>query len=297
MQNQNSAEQIEKKGRIAKRWRTIGVWMIMVLLFFALAYGANNRIDITKYTYETDALSASFNGFRIVQLSDLHNKIFAENNEALLREVQDLKPNIIVLTGDMIDASNHTDVPAALLFMEQIVKIAPTYYVCGNHEYYLPKDVLNAFIQKIQEYGVHYLNNETAQIASSTGQTFSLIGLDALSLQANILKTLTEEAEDDFQVLLAHEPQYLRKYYAETGVNLVFAGHVHGGQFRIPFTNLGLYGPDQGLFPEYTAGVFTERDTTMYLSRGLGNSGFPLRLFNHPEIVCVTLQTVSENPS
>ena len=91
MQNQNSAEQIEKKGRIAKRWRTVGVWMIMVLLFFALAYGANNRIDITKYTYETDALSASFNGFRIVQLSDLHNKIFAENNEALLREVQDLK--------------------------------------------------------------------------------------------------------------------------------------------------------------------------------------------------------------
>lgn len=294
MQQQISVEQIEKRGRMAKRWRRVGVWLLIVLLFLAMAYGANNRIEITKFTYETDALSASFNGFRIVQLSDLHNKVFAEENEALLREVKDLKPDIIVLTGDIIDASYHTDVPDALLFMEQIVKVAPTYFVCGNHEYYLPKEVLNAFVEKIQEYGVHYLNNETTQISSSTGQTFSLIGLDALSLQANILKTLTEEAEDEFQVLLAHEPQYLRSYYAETGVNMVFSGHAHGGQFRIPFTNQGLYAPDQGVMPEYTAGEYKEGDTTMYLSRGLGNSGFPLRLFNHPEIVCVTFETVSD---
>lgn len=294
MQQQISVEQIEKRGRMAKRWRRVGVWLLIVLLFLAMAYGANNRIEITKFTYETDALSASFNGFRIVQLSDLHNKVFAEENEALLREVKGLKPDIIVLTGDIIDASYHTDVPDALLFMEQIVKVAPTYFVCGNHEYYLPKEVLNAFVEKIQEYGVHYLNNETTQISSSTGQTFSLIGLDALSLQANILKTLTEEAEDEFQVLLAHEPQYLRSYYAETGVNMVFSGHAHGGQFRIPFTNQGLYAPDQGVMPEYTAGEYKEGDTTMYLSRGLGNSGFPLRLFNHPEIVCVTFETVSD---
>ncbi len=294
MQQQISVEQIEKRGRMAKRWRRVGVWLLIVLLFLAMAYGANNRIEITKFTYETDALSASFNGFRIVQLSDLHNKVFAEENEALLREVKGLKPDIIVLTGDIIDASYHTDVPDALLFMEQIVKVAPTYFVCGNHEYYLPKEVLNAFVEKIQEYGVHYLNNETTQISSSTGQTFSLIGLDALSLQANILKTLTEEAEDEFQVLLAHEPQYLRRYYAETGVNMVFSGHAHGGQFRIPFTNQGLYAPDQGVMPEYTAGEYKEGDTTMYLSRGLGNSGFPLRLFNHPEIVCVTFETVSD---
>ena len=135
------------------------------------------------------------------------------------------------------------------------------------------------------------------QIESHTGQTFSLIGLDDLSLQANILKTLAEEAPDDFQVLLAHEPQYLRNYYAETGVDLVFAGHAHGGQWRIPFTHQGLYGPDQGLFPEFSDGIYTEGDTTMYLSRGLGNSGFPLRLFNHPEIVCVTFQTVPSEPS
>ena len=208
-----------------------------------------------------------------------------------------LEPDIIVLTGDFIDASNHTNVADALLFMQQIPDVAPTYYVYGNHEHYLSKDVLSSFEEKITEYGVHFLYNETVQIESQTGQTFSLIGLDDLSLQANILKTLADEAPDDFQVLLAHEPQYLRDYYAETGVDLVFAGHTHGGQWRIPFTHQGLYAPDQGFLPEYSDGVFTEGDTTMYLSRGLGNSGFPLRLFDHPEIVCVTLQTVPAEQS
>ena len=297
MQKTSNAEQIEKRAKGRRIWRRIGIWMLLILLFFAMAYGANNRIEVTKYTYETDALSVSFNGFRIVHLTDLHNKVFAEENEALLREVRALEPDIIVLTGDFIDASNHTNVEDALLFMRQIPEVAPTYYVYGNHEHYLSKEVLSSFEEKIKEYGVHFLYNETVQIESQTGQTLSLIGLDDLSLQANILKTLADEAPDDFQILLAHEPQYLRTYYAETGVDLVFSGHAHAGQWRIPFTHQGLYAPDQGFLPEFTDGVYTEGDTTMYLSRGLGNSGFPLRLFNHPEIVCVTLQTVSADPS
>lgn len=297
MQNQINAEQLEKRVKGQRILRRIGIWLLLLLLFYAMAYGANNRLEITEYTYKTDALSVSFNGFRIVQLTDLHNKIFPEQNSELLDAVRGLEPDLIVLTGDIIDASNHTDVDAALLFMQQIKDIAPVYYVLGNHEHYLDKSVLEQFEARIQEYGVHFLYNETVQIASNTGQTFSLIGLDDLSLQANILKTLTEEAPDDFQILLAHEPQYLKDYYAETGVDVIFAGHAHGGQWRIPFTNQGLYAPDQGLLPQYTAGMFTEGDSTLYLSRGLGNSGFPLRLFNHPEIVCVTLQTVSENPT
>lgn len=294
MQNQINAEQLEKRVKKQHFLRRIGIWLLLLLLFYAMAYGANNRLEISEYTYQTDALSVSFNGFRIVQLSDLHNKTFPDQNSELLREVRALNPDIIVLTGDIIDASNHTDVDAAQLFMLQIKDIAPVYYVLGNHEHYLDKSVLADFEEKIQEYGIRLLYNETVQIESNTGQTFSLIGLDELSLQANILKTLTEEAPDDFQVLLAHEPQYLEAYYAETGVDLIFAGHTHGGQWRLPFTNLGLYAPDQGLFPEYTGGVFTAGDSTLYLNRGLGNSAFPLRLFNHPEIVCVTLQTVSD---
>lgn len=293
----NHAEQIEKLAKKQRIRRRIGIWLLLLLLFLAMAYGANNRIEVTQYTYETDALSVSFNGFRIVQLTDLHNKVFAEENAALLDSVRALKPDIIVLTGDFIDASTHTNVDDALLFMRQIPEIAPAYFVYGNHEHYLSKAVLSDFEKQITEYGVHFLNNETVQIESPTGQTFSLIGLDDHSLQANILKTLADEAKDDFQILLAHEPQFLRDYYAESGVDIVFSGHTHAGQWRIPFTHQGLYAPDQGLLPEYSDGVYTAGDTTMYLSRGLGNSGFPLRLFNHPEIVCVTLQTVPGNPS
>lgn len=296
MQNQINEEQLEKRIKRQHILRRIGIWLLLILLFYAMAYGANNRIEVTEYTYDTDALSVSFNGFRIVQLSDLHNKVFPENNSELLDAVCALEPDIIVLTGDIIDASNHTDVDAALLFMQQIKDVAPVYYVLGNHEHYLDKSVLEQFEARIQEYGIHFLYNETVQIESNTGQTLSLIGLDELSLQANILKTLTKEAPDDFQILLAHEPQYLDAYYAETGVDLIFSGHAHGGQWRIPFTGQGVYAPDQGFFPQYTAGVFTAGDSTLYLSRGLGNSGFPLRLFNHPEIVCVTLQTVSAAP-
>lgn len=293
MQNLTEEEQREHKLKRQAVIRRIGFWAVILLLIYALAYGANNRIEISEYTYETQKLSVSFDGFRIVQLSDLHNKVFAENNEVLLREVRALEPDIIVLTGDIIDAKTHPHVDDALLFMKQIAAVAPTYYIYGNHEHWFDKSVLDPYEQQIQDYGIRFLYNETVQIESKTGQTFSLIGLDDLSLQANILKTLTDEAPDDFQVLLAHEPQYLNDSYAEAGVDLVFSGHAHGGQWRIPFLHQGIYAPDQGILPAMTEGVFTAADTTMYISRGLGNSAFPLRLFNHPEIVCVTLRTVT----
>ena len=246
MKKQTDIKTLEKRRKIL---RGIGIRMLILLLLIAAAYGANNRIGVTEYDYETDQLAFSFDGFRIVQLSDLHNKIFPKNNETLMREVQDLHPDLIVLTGDIIDASSHTDIPAAELFMEQIVQIAPVYYVLGNHEHYLSQDQLNPFLDKIAELGVTLLMNETAEITAQNGQHFTLIGMDDYSLQANILKTLADETQEDFQVLLAHEPQYLQENYAPAGVDLVLSGHAHGGQFRIPFLHRGIWAPDQGFFP------------------------------------------------
>lgn len=297
MQKLTDDEQRVHQRKKQKLIRRIGYWAVSLMLCWALAYGANNRIDISEYTYETQELSVSFDGFRIVQISDLHNKVFSQENAGLMREIRALKPDIIVLTGDFIDASTHTHVDDALLFMKQIAEVAPVYYVYGNHEHYLDKSVTDAYEQQIQDYGIHLLVNETVQIESKTGQTFSMIGMDDLSLQANILQTLADEAPDEFQVLLAHEPQFLHDYYAETGVDLVFSGHAHGGQWRIPFLHRGFYAPDQGFFPSMTEGEVQSGDTTMYISRGLGNSAFPLRLFNHPEIVCVTLKTVTGTAS
>ena len=296
MQKQTKEAKLEHKVQKQRMIRRFGIIALLLLLFYAMAYGANNRIEVTEYTYKTNALSVSFNHFRIVQLSDLHSKMFPEKNESILRELNELHPDIIVLTGDFVDGFNHTNVDHTLIFMQQIKDIAPCYFVLGNHEHYLDKSVLEDFVKRVRDYGIHLLDNETVQISSATGQTFSLIGLDDLSLQANILTTLAEEAPDDFQVLLAHEPQYLRDNYAASGVDIVLSGHAHGGQWRIPFLNQGLFAPDQGLLPKMTAGEFTEDGTTMYISRGLGNSAFPLRLFNHPEIVSVTLQTVAADP-
>ena len=289
MKKQTDLKKLEQR---RKRVRSIGIRLLLLLLFFAMAYGANNRLEVSEYTYETDALSFSFDGFRIVQLSDLHNKVFLRENEQLLREVRRLQPDIIVMTGDMIDGGTHTDVPAAELLMKQAAEIAPCYYVYGNHEHLLTQEQLTPFLEHIAEYGIHYLDNENAKVESKTGQTLTVIGIDDLSLQANILQTRADEAGGDFKILLAHEPQLLHASYAPAGVDLVFSGHAHGGQFRIPFTGKGIWAPDQGFFPRMTQGSFKVKDTTMYISRGLGNSGFPLRLCNHPEIVSVTLRVV-----
>jgi len=294
MANEKKLKKDEKRTTSQVVLRRIGIWCFVILLFAVLAYGANNRIEVSEYTYETDKLSYSFDGFRIVHLSDLHNKVFEQDNKVLLGRIQELQPDIIVLTGDFVDASNHTDFDAALLFMREIPKIAPTYYVSGNHEHLTDKKQYEAFLQESSEAGVLIMNNQSEQISSKTGQTFTLIGVDDNSLQANILGELVEASKDEFKMMLAHEPQYLEECYAPTGVDMVFSGHAHGGQFRIPFFHQGLYAPNQGIFPGLTEGTVTEQDTTMYISRGLGNSAFPLRLFNHPEIVCVTLKTAPD---
>ena len=289
MKKQTDLKKLEKR---RKRLRGIGIRLLLLLLLIAMAYGANNRIDVSEYTFETDSLTYSFDGFRIVQLSDLHSKTFLRQNETLLREVRALEPDIIVMTGDMIDASGHTEFAASELLMQQAAEMAPVYYVNGNHEHMLSPEMFADFQEKIAEYGVKYLNNESTEVESRTGQKLTLIGMDDHSLQANILKTLAEEAGDRFNILLAHEPQFLQDSYAPAGVDLVFSGHAHGGQIRIPLLGQGIWAPDQGLFPRMIAGSFTEGDTTMYVSRGLGNSAFPLRLCNHPEIVSVTLRVV-----
>lgn len=262
--------------------------VIVFLLLAVFLYDGNNRIEITEYSYTGRDLPPSFEGYRIVQISDLHNKKFAFDNAGFMEKIRSLKPDLILLTGDIVDASTHTDYDAALLFMQQVPKIAPCYYVFGNHEYRLRQSMRTAFVEQAEKWGVHYMDNESVQIFSEAGETVTLIGLNDLSLRSRDLQKLVSTAKDDFQIVMAHEPEFL-EYYAETGADLVFSGHEHGGQIRIPFTHQGLYAHYDWFFPERTEGVFTLNDTTMIISRGLGNSAFPFRIFNHPEIVAVTL--------
>lgn len=267
-----------------------------VLLFIALTavflYCQNNLIETTYFSFSSQKLPESFDGFRIVQVSDLHNKSFGKENAVLLKKIENEKPDVIFITGDIVD-SRHTDFAVSLRFASECVRVSPTYYVSGNHEHRF--DNAEEMFEALKNIGVTVLENEKAEIKRGENK-ITLYGLSAkqedgfLGDYSSQIKALCNEKDDNgFSVLLAHYPQYLSNY-AQAGFDLVFSGHAHGGQFRIPFTNQGLFAPDQGFFPQYTGGEYIENDTVMILSRGLGNSLIPLRLFDRPQLICVTLK-------
>lgn len=267
--------------RKSKRWFW---WTVALLVVWGVCLVQNKYLTVTNYVYTNRQLPKEFEGYRIVQISDLHNATFGTENERLVNKVEALQPNMIVLTGDLVD-SGHTNVEVALKFAEQCTQLAPTYYITGNHENWLEVSEKEQLLTELEKLGVMCLRNEAVEI-SQGDRTFTLIGLNDESLMGNTLRMVLEDTDmEKLQILLAHEPQYLDNY-ATSGVDLVLSGHAHGGQVRLPFVG-GLVAPDQGLFPKYTEGVHVLGDTTMIISRGLGNSVVPLRVFNLPEIVCV----------
>lgn len=259
------------------------VLLIVIALLLFCSY-QNRHLETTYYTYKAEQLGADLEGYRIVQISDLHNVKFGKNNQKLVDRIRECEPDMIVLTGDLVD-SNHTNVDRAVQFVDEIVKICPVYYVTGNHEYWLEKSEYDELMDGLVSAGVVILDNQVVEISRGDAK-FRLVGLDDKSLADGTLEALLSD-EKELTVVLAHEPQYLARY-AGTGVDLVLSGHAHGGQFRLPFVG-GIVTPDQGFLPEYTAGEYYMNGTEMIVSRGLGNSVIPVRLFNYPEIVCVDL--------
>lgn len=254
----------------------------------------NRALEVNTYTVSSEKLPQSFSGFRIAQISDLHNAEFGADNEKLLTMLRERSPDIIVLTGDLVD-SYHTDLQIALDFAGEAVKIAPCYYVTGNHEariseYPMLKSGLEAA-------GVQVLENEKLTLERE-GEFITLIGVEDPSFQTDYLTgdsegimaaalgELTGE-EDGYTVLLSHRPE-LFDTYVQSGVDLVFSGHAHGGQFRLPLVG-GLVAPNQGLFPKYDSGLYVEGNTHMLVSRGIGNSIIPIRFYNRPEVIVVEL--------
>ncbi len=232
-------------------------------------------------------------GFRIAQISDLHNAEFGENNERLCSMLADAKPSMIAITGDIIDGTR-TDTDTALRFAEEAVKIAPTYYVSGNHEAAMTDyAVLRDGLKKL---GAVVLEDETATLKVGDAE-ITIVGLsdpnftlkgdlfgEAPSMTGKKLAALTEN-NGTYKILLSHRPE-LFETYVKSGINLTLSGHAHGGQIRLPFIG-GLAAPDQGIFPKYDAGLFTDGNSKMVVSRGLGNSIIPLRFNNRPEVVLI----------
>ena len=267
---------------------------VLVALVIWIAWG-NTALELNTYTISSSKLPQSFDGYRIAHISDLHNAEMGKDNEKLLTMLRDADPDMIAITGDLVDSRN-TDIKVALQFVREAVKIAPCYYVTGNHEARISE--YNELKAGMEAAGVTVLEDAQTDI-SLTGEFIRLIGVNDPSYQTDylfgdaktVMNTKLEElhTEDDgFTILLSHRPE-LFATYAEHDVDLVLSGHAHGGQFRMPFIG-GLVAPNQGLFPEYDAGIYTEGNTNMLVSRGIGNSILPFRINNRPEVILIELQ-------
>ena len=215
-------------------------------------------------------------------------------NEKLLSMLRSARPDVILLTGDLIDCRN-LDIPVALSFVREAVEIAPCYYATGNHESRIEE--FPQLQEGLESAGVTVLRNE-ATVLERKGDRITLLGVDDPAFVVDYItgdcrpvmtEALTElmAEEEGYTILMSHRPEWF-SLYRDFGVDLTFSGHAHGGQFRLPFIG-GVIAPNQGFFPKYDAGMFTENDCTMIVSRGLGASIIPLRINNRPELVVAEL--------
>lgn len=281
--------------KTSKRRCVLIIIVVALLGLIAWTVWGNAALEINSYTIVSNRLPSSFSGFRIAQVSDLHNTQMGDGNEKLLAMLRKAEPDIIVITGDMVD-SYDTNISIALRFAEDAMQIAPCYYVTGNHEARITE--YEDLKIGLESAGVVVLENERIELERN-GETVTLIGVDDPSFQTDYLMgdsaTVMSSAlngltgDDAYTILLSHRPELFDTYVA-SGVDLVFSGHAHGGQFRLPFLG-GVVAPNQGLFPKYDSGLFTQGDTNMLVSRGIGNSIIPIRFNNRPEIIVVELLT------
>ena len=270
----------------------VAVSIAFVAIVIWIAWG-NSALMVNEIKITNDKIPQSFEGFRIAQVSDLHNAELGKDNNKLIEKLNECEPDIIVLTGDLID-SNHTNLEVALSFARQAVKIAPCYFVTGNHEAWVGSQY-EELKTSLENAGVTVLQDEAIEL-NYGDECIQLIGLNDPDfserdsfLSESILETKLSQVNisNEFTILLSHRPEHFN-VYQNKNIDLVLSGHAHGGQFRLPFLG-GVIAPNQGLFPKYDAGIYTENGTTMIVSRGIGNSIIPFRVNNRPEIVLVEL--------
>ena len=283
---------MKRKFKFSKKAKIFVLCLFCITIVF-LGYNIirNQHFEVNEITIECETLPEDFIGYKIVHISDLHNAEFGKNNEDLLSSIKEQSPDIIVVTGDIVD-SRRTNVQIARDFVNNASEIAPVYYVTGNHEARVPieDEINNVTLNE----NVTVLHNKDVLIEKGES-VIQLIGVDDPDYKA--VKDSTEYmnkrlekycSNEYFKILLSHRPE-LFETYVENEMNVIFSGHAHGGQVRLPFVG-GIIAPHQGFFPTFDAGLFyATNDATMVVSRGLGDSILPLRINNPPELIVVTL--------
>ena len=284
---------MKTKGKKHRGRGCLTALIILALIAAAAAFlikDSRDDLEISRYEVASQKLPESFDGFKIVQLSDLHGAEFGEDGMELVEKVKELEPDIIALTGDFV--TDEGDLAAVEKLAARLVKLCPVYFVSGNHEF---GSGLAVKVRNILERaGVKYLSNEYLTI--SRGEDEILLGgvedplayADMLSPD-ELAQKMNDAAPDAFKILLGHRNYWMTEY-PELPVDLIFCGHAHGGLIRIPGVG-GLIGTDRRLFPDFDAGEYNNGRYTLIVSRGLGNSVSIPRIFNRPEIVCVELSS------
>ena len=284
---------MKTKGKKHRGRGCLTALIILALIAAAAAFlikDSRDDLEISRYEVKSQKLPESFDGFKIVQLSDLHGAEFGEDGMGLVEKVKELEPDIIALTGDFV--TDEGDLAAVEKLAARLTELCPVYFVSGNHEF---GSGLAVKVRNILERaGVKYLSNEYLTI--SRGEDGILLGgvedplayADMLSPD-ELAQKMNDAAPDAFKILLGHRNYWMTEY-PELPVDLIFCGHAHGGLIRIPGVG-GLIGTDRRLFPDFDAGQFNNGRYTLIVSRGLGNSVPIPRVFNRPEIVCVELSS------
>ncbi len=251
-------------------------------------------LQVTRTEAALAALPKGFDGCRIVHLSDLHGHEYGRGSAELLAQVAEQEPDLIVVTGDLIDRDSQLQMVPALA--KGLAAVAPTYYVTGNHEWSLGTGIVKELKRVLGQCGVTVLSNQF-EILERGGDQIVLAGVDDPNGYADqitpeeLYAQIREDAPGLFTLLLAHRNNHFEEY-AAAGYDLIMSGHAHGGIVRLPLVG-GVIGTNMRLFPEWTAGLYTLEDSTLFVSRGLGNNTVPfngLRLFNRPELAVVTLR-------
>lgn len=267
-------------------------WLVLLVIVLVIPWiiWTNRTIGVSHFEINNKKLPVDFDDFKIAQVSDLHNHDWEGK---LLEKIQEEKPDLITITGDLVDSSN-TDFDLALDFVEAALDIAPIYYISGNHEAWLGADY-SILKERLEKAGVEVMDNASSWIEKGKSR-IHIIGLQDPDFTEGMMESYTQEenlgnktsellAKESFNLLLSHRPEQFKEY-VKAKADLVLTGHAHGGQVRIPFVG-GLVAPNQGFFPEYSEGLYREEGTHMIVSRGLGNSIIPVRINNQPELVII----------
>ena len=278
-----------------KKRLIINVVVILLIAFGIRLYIDNNVFEVTYINFEDSGIPQAFEGTKILHISDLHNKSYGENNEILIERIDELSPDYIFLTGDMV-SSKDTDFSNFYSFAYEIGQKYVCFYILGNHEMDLANNDRKNIYETLKGYNITVLDNERVQLEKN-GEIINMYGMwynpryyikEDFSIEN--MKKILGEPSDGFNILLTHNPDDF-KIYADWGADLIFSGHVHGGMIRLPFVG-GLISPNRTLFPEYDAGLYECGNSNMIVSRGMSRGATGVRLFNQPELILVTLNSI-----